>query len=79
MLILSRVPPQKIIIGDKGDISICVLSVNEDEVKLGLIAANKDITINGMKTRYQPAQKRWKIPLSVKIKAFCAKISKIAE
>lgn len=78
MLILSRVPPQKIIIGDKGDIIIRILSVNGDEVKLGFIAA-EGITVNGMEICRSPVQKRRKIPLSVKIKTFCAKISKIAE
>jgi sRNA-binding carbon storage regulator CsrA len=70
MLILSRLPSQKIIIGNKGDIIISVLSVDGDEVKLGLVAA-KDV----VKTVRQPTQTRRKIPLTIKIKAFCSKIS----
>ncbi len=74
MLILSRLPSQKIIIGNKGDITISILSVDGDEVKLGLVAA-KDVAINRMETIRQPAQKRQKIPLTIKIKAFCSRIS----
>jgi carbon storage regulator CsrA len=74
MLILSRLPSQKIIVGDKGDITISVLSVDGSEVKLGLVVA-KDVAINRMETVCQPAQKGRKIPLTIKIKAFCSRIS----
>ena len=74
MLILSRLPSQKIIIGNKGDITISVLSVDGNEVKLGLVVA-KEVAINRMETVRQPAQKRRKISLTIKIKAFCSKIS----
>lgn len=74
MLILSRLPSQKIIIGDKGNIIISVLSVDGDEVKLGLVAA-KEVAINRMEAIRQSIQKRRKVPLTIKIKAFCSKIS----
>ena len=74
MLILSRLPSQKIIIGDKSDIIISVLSVDGDEVKLGLVAA-KEVAINRMEAIRQSTQKRRKVPLTIKIKAFCSKIS----
>ncbi len=74
MLILSRLPSQKILIGDKGNIIISVLSVDGDEVKLGLVAA-KEVAINRMEAIRQSTQKRRKVPLTIKIKAFCSKIS----
>lgn len=74
MLILSRLPSQKIIIGDKGNIIISVLSVDGDEVKLGLVAA-KEVAINRMEAIRQSTQKRRKIPITIKIKVFCSKIS----
>jgi carbon storage regulator len=62
MLVLSRKPGEKIIIGDK--ITLTVVSIQGDRVRLG-IEAPRDIPIlrEGLTPRTEPTQDEPKTPL----------------
>lgn len=78
MLILSRIPSQKIIIGDKGNISISILSIEDKKVKLGLVAP-QDIVITRIEKNGAPAPKKRKSPLFIQIKVLSPKAHKMKE
>lgn len=57
MLILSRNPSESIVIGKNADISITVISVKGNQVKLGF-TASRDVPINRLEILERIAQEK---------------------